>query len=88
MQKPMDSYICALNTSTESIFTFCSINAFMSDSSTPLLRVNLTKRENFLTSYLYHRRRNPYVFARHRRFSILFLGQLFFFNLNSSVVEH
>ena len=40
------------------IFTFCAINTFLSNSGTPIYNVNLTKRGNFLTSNLYHKRRN------------------------------
>ena len=62
MQQPMDSCVCGINTSYESIlikviFIFCAINR-LTNSGTPTRRVNLTKRENFLTSNLYHKRKN------------------------------
>ena len=50
------------------IFTFCTLNIFLLNSGTPIFntqKVNLTKRENFLTSNLYHKRRNAYAVAWH-----------------------
>ena len=49
----MDSYVYGINTSSESIITFRAINMFLSNFGTPVLR---EKRENFLTSNLYHKR--------------------------------
>ena len=66
MQQPMNSYVYGINTSSESILVrsyllFARKKTFLSNSGTHILRekVNLTKRENFLTSNLYRRRRNP-----------------------------
>ena len=48
-------------------FTFRAINRFLSNSGTPILREIgqniMTKRENFLTSNLYHKRRNAWSVA-------------------------
>ena len=43
MQQPMDSYVCGINTSSESILIrsyllFRVINTFLSSSGTPILR--------------------------------------------------
>ena len=62
MQQPMDSYVCGINTSSES-----NIN-FSRDKPVPvefwycntyfMRKVNLTIRVNFLTSNLYPKRKN------------------------------
>ena len=61
MQQLMDSYMCGINTSLESIF----IRSYLHDKYVPVQfwytyftrKVNLTKGENFLTSNI-HKRRN------------------------------
>ena len=62
MQQPMDSWVCGLNTSSESIL----MRPYLRDKDVSVEfwytyfmgNVNLTKRENFLTSNLYHKHRN------------------------------
>ena len=64
MQQPMDSYVCGINTSSESIlirsYALFALQTHSCRIRVHLLRreVTLTKRGNFLTSNLYHKRRN------------------------------
>ena len=82
MQQPMDSCVCGIKTSSESILIFY----FSRDKYVPAefwytyftRNVNLTKRENFLTSNLYHIRRDASSLLHDiPRFLILFLEELF-----------
>ena len=64
MQQPKDSYVCGINTSSESILNMSFY--YLCDKHVPvefwytyfMRKVILTKRENFLTSNLYHKHRN------------------------------
>ena len=68
MQQAMDSCVCGINTSFESILIKSHFTR----------NVNLTKWENFLTSNLYHKRRNTDCLLHDiPRFFILFLEELF-----------
>ena len=64
MQQPMDSCVCGINTSSESILIRSYL--LLRDKHVPVefwytyytRNVNLKKRENFLTSNLYQKRSN------------------------------
>ena len=68
MQQPMESYVCGINKSSGSthyvLFAFRVIDLFLSNSGTTILwESKLDKTKNFLTSNLYHKRRNAKAVA-------------------------
>ena len=88
MQQPMDSCVCGINTCLESIISLGHI-CFSHDKHVPVEfwytyftgNVNLTKRENFLTSNLYHKRMHSPLHDI-PPFLILFMEELFLILFN------
>ena len=83
MQQPMDSCVCGINTSSESILIMSYIY-FSRDKHVPVefwytyftRNVNLKKRENLMTLNLYHKRGMHSLLHDIPRFLILFLEEL------------